>query len=55
LDGPNRTEADFYTYRYLANARFIPGYNFPREPAVIAGMMHGHRATAVFGTLDRRL
>ena len=26
------TESDFYTYRYLANEGFIPGYNFPRLP-----------------------
>jgi hypothetical protein len=32
LNSSNRTEADFYTYRYLANKGFIPGYNFPRLP-----------------------
>jgi hypothetical protein len=26
------TESDFYTYRYVANEGFIPGYNFPRLP-----------------------
>ena len=26
------TESDFYTYRYLANEGFMPGYNFPRLP-----------------------
>jgi hypothetical protein len=32
LNSSHRTEADFYTYRYLANEGFIPGYNFPRLP-----------------------
>ena len=26
--------SDFYTYRYLANQGFLPGYNFPRLPLV---------------------
>ncbi|MCL2880782.1 MAG: DUF1998 domain-containing protein, partial [Treponema sp.] len=26
------TSSDFYTYRYLASAGFLPGYNFPRLP-----------------------
>jgi hypothetical protein len=28
----NRTDADFYPYRYLASEGFLPGYNFPRLP-----------------------
>jgi superfamily II DNA/RNA helicase/ribosomal protein L37E len=27
-----RQNSDFYTYRYLASAGFLPGYNFPRLP-----------------------
>jgi superfamily II DNA/RNA helicase/very-short-patch-repair endonuclease len=44
LNGANRTEADFYTYRYLANEGFIPGYNFPRLPvrALVAGTTEAH-------------
>jgi hypothetical protein len=44
LNGANRTEADFYTYRYLANEGFIPGYNFPRLPirALVAGTSEAH-------------
>ncbi len=26
--------SDFYTYRYLANQGFLPGYNFPRLPLI---------------------
>jgi Helicase conserved C-terminal domain len=33
LNRSNQTQADFYTYRYLANEGFIPGYNFPRLPS----------------------
>jgi hypothetical protein len=32
LNRSHSAEADFYTYRYLANEGFIPGYNFPRLP-----------------------
>lgn len=28
----NRSNTDFYTYRYLAGQGFLPGYNFPRLP-----------------------
>ena len=28
----NSQNNDFYTYRYLANQGFLPGYNFPRLP-----------------------
>jgi hypothetical protein len=28
----NNRNSDFYTYRYLASAGFLPGYNFPRLP-----------------------
>jgi hypothetical protein len=44
LNSSHRTEADFYTYRYLANEGFIPGYNFPRLPvrALVAGAAEAH-------------
>jgi very-short-patch-repair endonuclease len=44
LNGAHRTEADFYTYRYLANEGFIPGYNFPRLPvrALVSGTTEAH-------------
>ena len=29
-------ESDFYPYRYLASAGFLPGYNFPRIPARVS-------------------
>jgi hypothetical protein len=32
LNRSHSPEADFYSYRYLANEGFIPGYNFPRLP-----------------------
>ncbi|MBV8736549.1 MAG: DEAD/DEAH box helicase [Alphaproteobacteria bacterium] len=40
----HRTETDFYTYRYLANEGFIPGYNFPRLPirALVSGTTEAH-------------
>jgi hypothetical protein len=44
LNRSNSTEADFYTYRYLANEGFIPGYNFPRLPvrALVSGATEAH-------------
>jgi superfamily II DNA/RNA helicase/very-short-patch-repair endonuclease len=44
LNRSSRTEADFYTYRYLANEGFIPGYNFPRLPvrALVSGTTEAH-------------
>jgi very-short-patch-repair endonuclease len=44
LNSSHRTEADFYTYRYLANEGFIPGYNFPRLPvrALVSGATEAH-------------
>jgi very-short-patch-repair endonuclease len=44
LNRAHRTEADFYTYRYLANEGFIPGYNFPRLPvrALVSGVAEAH-------------
>jgi hypothetical protein len=44
LNRSHRTEADFYTYRYLANEGFIPGYNFPRLPvrALVSGAAEAH-------------
>jgi superfamily II DNA/RNA helicase len=30
--GTSSLSSDFYTYRYLATERFLPGYNFPRLP-----------------------
>jgi hypothetical protein len=44
LNSSHRTEADFYTYRYLANEGFIPGYNFPRLPvrALVSGASEAH-------------
>jgi hypothetical protein len=44
LNSSHRTEADFYTYRYLANEGFIPGYNFPRLPvrALVSGAAEAH-------------
>jgi len=44
LNRSHSTEADFYTYRYLANEGFIPGYNFPRLPvrALVSGAMEAH-------------
>ncbi|KAA0677177.1 DEAD/DEAH box helicase [Roseomonas genomospecies 6] len=37
-------DSEFYTYRYLANEGFIPGYNFPRLPlralASVSGESH---------------
>ena len=32
LAGSDALNSDFYTYRYLANQGFLPGYNFPRLP-----------------------
>ena len=32
LAGTDALNSDFYTYRYLANQGFLPGYNFPRLP-----------------------
>ena len=32
LKSGNTQNSDFYTYRYLANQGFLPGYNFPRLP-----------------------
>ncbi|MBI3979122.1 MAG: DEAD/DEAH box helicase [Chloroflexi bacterium] len=32
LNQADRTETDFYPYRYLATEGFLPGYNFPRLP-----------------------
>jgi Helicase conserved C-terminal domain len=39
LNRSHSSEADFYTYRYLASEGFIPGYNFPRLPvrALVSG------------------
>jgi hypothetical protein len=50
LNSSHRTEADFYTYRCLANEGFIPGYNFPRLPvrALVTGVCN--RSTAFSGT-----
>jgi hypothetical protein len=44
LNISHRTETDFYTYRYLANEGFIPGYNFPRLPirALVSGTTEAH-------------
>jgi len=44
LNRSHSTEADFYTYRYLANEGFIPGYNFPRLPvrALVSGATEAH-------------
>jgi hypothetical protein len=44
LNRSHSTEADFYTYRYLANEGFIPGYNFPRLPvrALVSGATGAH-------------
>jgi hypothetical protein len=44
LNRSNQTQADFYTYRYLANEGFIPGYNFPRLPvrALVSGTTEAH-------------
>jgi superfamily II DNA/RNA helicase/very-short-patch-repair endonuclease len=30
--GKNRTQLEFYPYRYFASEGFLPGYNFPRLP-----------------------
>ena len=40
------TESDFYVYRYLANERFLPGYNFPRLP-VRALVATGNQAQSI--------
>lgn len=32
LKSGSASNADFYTYRYLASQGFLPGYNFPRLP-----------------------
>jgi len=32
LASSDALNSDFYTYRYLANQGFLPGYNFPRLP-----------------------
>ncbi len=32
LDSKTTMNSDFYTYRFLANQGFLPGYNFPRLP-----------------------
>ncbi len=32
--GTDMMNSDFYTYRYLANQGFLPGYNFPRLPLI---------------------
>ena len=44
LNRSHSTEADFYTYRYLANEGFIPGYNFSRLPvrALVSGATEAH-------------
>jgi len=44
LNRAQSTEADFYTYRYLANEGFIPGYNFPRLPVrtLVSGATEAH-------------
>src|SRR6266496_500038 len=44
LNSTHAIEADFYTYRYLANEGFIPGYNFPRLPvrALMSGVTEAH-------------
>jgi hypothetical protein len=44
LNRSNQTHADFYTYRYLANEGFIPGYNFPRLPvrALVSDTTEAH-------------
>ena len=44
LNNAHATEADFYSYRYLANEGFIPGYNFPRLPvhALVSGAVEAH-------------
>jgi hypothetical protein len=44
LNRSHQTQADFYTYRYLANEGFIPGYNFPRLPvrALVSGTTEAH-------------
>ncbi|AFS52276.1 DEAD/DEAH box helicase [Leptospirillum ferriphilum] len=41
--GSDILNSDFYTYRYLANQSFLPGYNFPRLPllAYIPGKREG--------------
>lgn len=36
-----RGESDFYPYRYLASAGFLPGYNFPRVTARISTVVRG--------------
>jgi len=42
LDSDDRTDSDFYSYRYFASEGFLPGYNFPRLPlsAYIPGRRH---------------
>jgi hypothetical protein len=44
LNRSHSSEGDFYTYRYLANEGFIPGYNFPRLPvrALVSGATEAH-------------
>jgi hypothetical protein len=44
LNRSHSPEADFYSYRYLANEGFIPGYNFPRLPvrALVSGATEAH-------------
>lgn len=41
--GSDILNSDFYSYRYLANQSFLPGYNFPRLPllAYIPGKREG--------------
>ncbi|MFM7848540.1 MAG: DEAD/DEAH box helicase [Rubrivivax sp.] len=43
--GSESLSSDFYTYRYLATAGFLPGYNFPRLPLTAFIPGSGERAT----------
>jgi hypothetical protein len=48
-----RTNNEFYTYRYLANQGFLPGYNFPALP-LLAWLPPPHRTEAEDGVLLAR-
>ena len=50
--GPQGTNGDFSTYRYLASQGFMPGYNFPRLP--LLAFIPGSREQVNGGTYISR-